>query len=154
MLSLTLWPAVLDKSRIRGHLPGWLRLGMTPKRLTWRKGRWRRVWKRACHSAHSNFRLQVVVDDMSVQECQGIFPEADFNYQGSVIIDIEMKAITHTLDHMDKLFGLGCPRQLEYAMWQPTGNWQVLLMRNWKWDKECNSNLQILTHNQQKHNQT
>lgn len=82
---------------------------------------------------------------MSVQECQGIFPEADFNDQGTVIIEIEMKAITHTLDHMDKLFGLGCSRQWEYAVCRLRADWQVLLLRNWKWDKECNSNVQILT---------
>ena len=38
MLSLTLWPAGLDRSRMRRHFPGWWHLGMTPKRLTWRTG--------------------------------------------------------------------------------------------------------------------
>ena len=77
--SLTLWPAGLDRSRMRCHFPGWWRLGMTPKQLTWRTGSegWEKSPPVCLYELliASNDYLQLL---KRFKECRSHIPVADF----------------------------------------------------------------------------
>ena len=64
MPSLTLWPSGDDKSTIKHHVPGWLFLGITRKRLTCNPGTGG-VAKRPANSTTWDFN-QVIISDPRV----------------------------------------------------------------------------------------